>query len=175
MSPRTSSFNCSTTSYDELRSRAAGYLRQQSAAHTLQPTALVHEAYLRVAKHDDLSWKDRAHFIALSATAMRQILVDHARGKKRQKRGGDADRVPLIDGLLLEQGSPVDLLALHEALEDLAHYEPRLARVVELRFFGGASVEESAEVLGVGSATVKRDWTVARLWLLRALKDADDE
>ena len=160
--------------YKELRSRAASYLPRQEAGHTLQPTALVHEAYLRLSNQEELDFKDRAHFFAVSATAMRQILVDHARSKKRQKRGGNQARVPLEDSLAISETDEVDLVELDEALTRLAQENERGARVVELRFFAGMSVEEAAEVLEVGTATVKRDWSVARLWLFRELASKNE-
>ncbi len=154
--------------YAELRIRAEAILPR--ASHTLQPTALVHESYLRVAQSSGLALEDRGHFFAVSARAMRQILVDHARAKQRLKRGGDAKRMPLEDSLRIDD-APIDLLELDDALDALAREDERLARVVELRFFAGLSVEETADVMGLGTATVKRDWRVARMWLLDALKD----
>jgi RNA polymerase sigma factor (TIGR02999 family) len=160
--------------YDELRALADSYMRRERAGHTLQPTALVHEAFLRMLRLPPGSVQNRVHFFALAAQAMRRILADHARRHRAAKRGGSAVRVPLE---LVEGGAPAsaageDVAAddLDAALEDLAKLDPRQARVVELRFFGGLSIEETAEVLAVSTATVKRDWLVARAWLHRELR-----
>jgi len=160
--------------YDELRALADSYMRRERAGHTLQPTALVHEAFLRMLRLPPGSVQNRVHFFALAAQAMRRILADHARRHRAAKRGGSAVRVPLE---LVEGGGPAsaageDVAAddLDAALEDLAKLDPRQARVVELRFFGGLSIEETAEVLAVSTATVKRDWLVARAWLHRELR-----
>jgi RNA polymerase sigma-70 factor (ECF subfamily) len=153
--------------YAELLDLARRQMRG-AAAHTLQPTALVNEAWLRLAASGG-TIRDRSHFWAVAATAMRQILVDHARRKRRAKRGGGRDRVDLDAVDVSTEDAGVDVLALDEALTRLATLEPRLARTVELRYFGGLSVEEAADVLGVGSATVKRDWSLARAWLKREL------
>jgi RNA polymerase sigma factor (TIGR02999 family) len=170
--------------YDELRALADAYMRRERAGHTLQPTALVHEAFLRLLRLPPGSVQNRVHFFALAAQAMRRILADHARRHRAAKRGGNAVRVPLE---LIEGGagpamapapgaggfasaSEVAADDLDTALEDLAKLDQRQARVVELRFFGGLSIEETAEVLGVSSATVKRDWLVARAWLHRELR-----
>jgi RNA polymerase sigma factor (TIGR02999 family) len=165
--------------YDELRALADSYMRRERAGHTLQPTALVHEAFLRMLRLPPGSVQNRVHFFALAAQAMRRILADHARRHRAAKRGGSAVRVPLE---LVEGGAPAsaageDVAAddLDAALEDLAKLDPRQARVVELRFFGGLSIEETAEVLAVSSATVKRDWLVARAWLHRELRGATPE
>jgi len=165
--------------YDELRALADAYMRRERAGHTLQPTALVHEAFLRLLRLPPGSVQNRVHFFALAAQAMRRILADHARRHRAAKRGGSAVRVPLE---LVEGGPDAAALAgapdapevaaddLDAALEDLAKLDARQARVVELRFFGGLSIEETAEVLGVSPATVKRDWLVARAWLHRELR-----
>jgi len=165
--------------YDELRALADSYMRRERAGHTLQPTALVHEAFLRMLRLPPGSVQNRVHFFALAAQAMRRILADHARRHRAAKRGGSAVRVPLE---LVEGGAPAaaageDVAAddLDAALEDLAKLDPRQARVVELRFFGGLSIEETAEVLAVSTATVKRDWLVARAWLHRELRGATPE
>ena len=165
--------------YDELRALADAYMRRERAGHTLQPTALVHEAFLRLLQLPPGSVQNRIHFFALAAQAMRRILADHARRHRAAKRGGSAVRVPLE---LVEGGAPAtpagdDVAAddLDAALEDLAKLDERQARVVELRFFGGLSIEETAEVLAVSTATVKRDWLVARAWLHRELRGGATE
>jgi RNA polymerase sigma factor (TIGR02999 family) len=165
--------------YDELRALADAYMRRERAGHTLQPTALVHEAFLRLLRLPPGSVQNRVHFFALAAQAMRRILADHARRHRAAKRGGNAVRVPLV---LVEGGAPAaaagdDVAAddLDAALEDLAKLDERQARVVELRFFGGLSIEETAEVLAVSPATVKRDWLVARAWLHRELRGGTAE
>jgi RNA polymerase sigma factor (TIGR02999 family) len=161
--------------YDELRAMAGHYLGDERAGHTLQPTALVHEAFLRLQQQSRVSWQGRTHFLALGAQAMRRILIDHARGRGRAKRGGGR-RVPL-EGL--DPAAPVpasDLLALSEALERLAELDPRQARVVELRCLGGLSMDEVAAALGVSKRTAEGDWKMARAWLRLALREgtADD-
>lgn len=159
--------------YEEMRRLAGAYLREESAGHTLQPTALAHEAYLRLLDQRHVSWQNRAHFMGLAAQAMRRILIDHARRRGAQKRGGDAVHVTLEDSDAIAEGAePLGVAAddLNDALDRLAALDERQARVVELRFFTGLSVEETAEVLGVSPATVKRDWTLARAWLHRDLK-----
>ena len=159
--------------YEEMRRLAGSYLRSESAGHTLQPTALAHEAYLRLLDQRQVSWQNRAHFMGLAAQAMRRILVDHARRRGAQKRGGDAIHVALEDADVAAEmpealGVPVE--ALNDALDRLAALDERQARVVELRFFTGLSIEETAEVLAISPATIKRDWTLARAWLHRELK-----
>jgi RNA polymerase sigma factor (TIGR02999 family) len=162
--------------YDEMRRLAGSYLRNEGAGHTLQPTALAHEAYIRLLDQRQVSWQNRAHFMGLAAQAMRRILVDHARRRDAQKRGGGAMRVTLEDadaaGEALSSALPLDVPAeeLDQALDRLAMLDERQARVVELRFFTGLSIEEAAEALAVSPATVKRDWTLARAWLHRELK-----
>ena len=155
--------------YDQLRALAGAFLRRERAGHTLQPTALVHEAYFRLTGRSQVSVRDRAHFFAVAAQAMRRILVDHARRQRAAKRVDPADRVPLDEASPAVAAADVDLLALHEALDDLAQVNPRQGRVVELRYFGGMTTEETAEVLEVSTATVERDWQAARLWLHRQL------
>ncbi|HET9252058.1 MAG TPA: sigma-70 family RNA polymerase sigma factor [Candidatus Eisenbacteria bacterium] len=163
--------------YEEMRRLAGGYLQNESPGHTLQPTALAHEAYLRLLDQRHVSWQNRAHFMGLAAQAMRRILTDHARRRDAQKRGGGAMHVA-IDALAAsgaEPATPADPMGvsaadLDAALERLAQLDERQARVVELRFFTGLSIEEAAEVLSVSPATVKRDWTLARAWLHRELK-----
>lgn len=156
--------------YDELRSLARSFLRRERSGHTLQPTALVHEAYFRLTGHGEASVRDRAHFFAVAAQAMRRILVDHARRQRAAKRIAPQDRVPLDDALPLSVGPDVDLLDLHEALTDLAEINSRQEKVVEVRYFGGLTNDEAAEVLGISVATVERDWHAARLWLRRRLQ-----
>ncbi|HSK08406.1 MAG TPA: sigma-70 family RNA polymerase sigma factor [Vicinamibacterales bacterium] len=155
--------------YGELRRTAARYLRHERPGQTLQATALVHEAYLRLLKDQDLSFQNRAHFLGIAARSMRQILVEHARARDARKRGGGGQRITLVEALAAEEPRQVDLLALDEALERLNALEPRQARLVELRFFGGLTNEETAEALEVSPATVKRDWAIARAWLFREL------
>jgi RNA polymerase sigma factor (TIGR02999 family) len=162
--------------YDEMRRLAAGYLRHERPGHTLQPTALAHEAYLRLLDQRNVTWQNRAHFMALAAQAMRRILVDHARRKRAEKRGGGAPHVALDaadaePAIVDAQGVPIEYL--NAALDRLAALDERQSRVVELRYFGGLSIEETAEVLAVSPATVKRDWTLARAWLHRELEGAE--
>ena len=155
--------------YDELRRLAASFLRRERAGHTLQPTALVHEAYFRLTGRSEATVRDRAHFFAVAAQAMRRILVDHARRQLAAKRIGAQDRVPIDDAFPLAADPKVDMIALHEALNDLAGINSRQAKVVELRYFGGLTTEETAEVLETSVATAERDWHAARLWLRRQL------
>ncbi|MGH7550616.1 MAG: sigma-70 family RNA polymerase sigma factor [Gemmatimonadota bacterium] len=154
--------------YDDLRALAGRYMRNEPADHTLQPTALVHEAFLRLVDTDRVDWQTRAHFLAVAARTMRRILVDHARRRKAAKRGG-GNKVTLVEGLAFSEPRPLDLVALDEAMARLAGIDERQSSVVELRFFGGLAVEEIAEVLDVSTATVKRDWRFARAWLLHEL------
>ena len=159
--------------YAEMRRLAAGYLATERKDHTLQPTALVHEAWLRLVGQENPEWQNRAHFVACAAHAMRHVLVDHARAKGAEKRGGDRVRVSLSDITPLPDGPPdVDLVALDSAMEKLAALSERQARVVELKYFGGLTNEESAEVLGISSAVVRKDWTLARAFLRRELGTA---
>jgi RNA polymerase sigma factor (TIGR02999 family) len=151
--------------HDELRRLARAHMRRERSEHTLQATALAHEAYMRMVDLDRIDWRDRAHFFAVAAGVMRRILIDHARRRKAQRRGGGARHVPLEEGLLLADDRPEELLALDEALERLAAVDPRQARIVELRFFGGLGVEEAAAVMDISPRTVKREWAVARAWL----------
>ena len=151
--------------YGELRRQAARHLRRERGGHTLQPTALVNEAFLRLVEQRDVQWQNRAHFFAIAAQAMRRILVDHARAHRRLKRGGDQARVTLDVAVIAAESRAIDLQALDEALERLAALDERQARVVELRFFGGLSVPETAEVLQISAATVKREWSMAKAWL----------
>lgn len=155
--------------YAELRRIAARALRGERPGQTLQPTALVHEAYLRLLKDDSLSFQNRAHFLAIAARSMRQILVEHARARGAKKRGGQRQRVTLDEGAAAAPPREVELVALDAALERLERIDPAHARIVELRFFGGLTNEEAAEALNVSPATVKRRWAVARAWLYREL------
>jgi len=159
--------------YGELRRRAALHLRRERRGHSLQPTALVHEAYLRLVDQQ-VTWQNRAHFFGLASEMMRRILVDHARTRKRGKRDGAWTRVELDEAVAIEEQRDVDLVSLDRALQELSELDPRHGRVVELRFFGGLTLEETAEVLGASPATVKRDWSLARAWLYRRLKRASD-
>jgi RNA polymerase sigma factor (TIGR02999 family) len=160
--------------YEDLRRQAARCLRRERPDHTLQTTALVHEGYMRLVDQRRVEWQDRAHFFAIAARVMRQVLVDHARRRNADKRGGAEDALPLDEALAVgAEEPPVDLVALDEALGRLEALSARQARVVELRYFGGLSVEETAEVLGVSPATVKNDWAASRAWLRRQLESRD--
>jgi RNA polymerase sigma-70 factor (ECF subfamily) len=161
--------------YEELRRQAARYLRRERAGHTLQTTALIHEAYLRLVGQTNVQWQNRAQFFGIAAQLMRRILVDHARTKKRAKRGGSDIRVSLGDAMALSKGQDLDVVALDEALERLAEFDEQQSRIVELRFFSGLTVEETAEVLAISTATVKRDWSVARAWLHREISGRPGE
>lgn len=154
--------------YEQLRHLAIRYMRGERQDHTLQPTALVHEAYLKLIEQRRVSWESRAHFYCVAARLMRRILIDHARDVKAVKRGG-GDKVPLEDCLVYSEERPGELLAIDEALSRLSDLAPRQGRVVELRFFGGCSEEEIAKILEVSVRTVKRDWRVARAWLFAEL------
>ena len=156
--------------YDELRRLAAHYMRRERSDHTLQPTALVHEAYLKLAEQDRVQWRNRSHFIGIAAQLMRRILVDHARAHHAGKRGGYDTRIPLDAGIAAAADAGVDLVDLDGALTKLAALDPRQARIVDLRYFGGLSIEETADALALSPATVKRDWQMARAWLRRALQ-----
>ncbi len=158
--------------YEELRRLAASALRRERTDHTLQPTALVHEAFLRLAETPGTSWENRAHFVAVAARVMRRVLVDHARGRNALKRGNGEIRVPIDDVDVPAVGQDVDLVALDDALARLAMLDERQARIVELRFFGGLSVPETAALIGASERTVKRDWQVARAWLTRELSSS---
>jgi RNA polymerase sigma factor (TIGR02999 family) len=171
--------------YDELHRLASSQLRRERADHTLQTTALVNEAYMRLVDQTRVQWESRGHFLAIAARAMRRILVDHARGKSRQKRAAPGQRVALSDvdaiAPTLAAGAPreddglgVDLVALDTALERLGAVDPRKLKVIEMRFFTNMTIEETAQALGVAPATVKRDWEFARLWLLREMAGDND-
>ena len=155
--------------YEELRALAARHMRHERPGHTLQPTALANEAYLRMQAQQHVADYGRGQFLALAARMIRRVLVDHARTRHRQKRGGAQSPVTLHDGLEVSGRPDLDMLALHDALERLAALDPRQAEVVELRFFGGLTVEETAAVLGVSPRTVNDDWRAARAWLRREL------
>ncbi len=156
--------------YDELYHLAVHYMQSEREDHTLQPTALVHDAWMRLVDQRHASWQNRAHFFGIAAQAMRRILVDHARRKRSAKRHG-GDRVTLDESVAVEPQRSVDLIALDDALHKLTALDPRQARVVELRFFGGLNIEQTAEALGVSLATVNRDWTFARAFLRREMDD----
>lgn len=151
--------------YNELRRRAADQIRRERPGHTLQATALVHEAFIRLAGQRTPEWRDRAHFFAIASRVMRQVLVDHARARHAKKRGDGATRLSLDDALLVSQAHGEGLVALDDALTALAKQDETKARLVEMRFFGGLSIEDTAEVLGLSPATVKRHWAFARAWL----------
>jgi RNA polymerase sigma factor (TIGR02999 family) len=156
--------------YQELRRLAASYLRRERPGQTLQPTALVHEAYLRLMKDRPDRWQNRAHFCAIAAHSMRQILIERARARGAFKRGGAQPRVTLDEALVAGGERSFDFIALDQALERLNALDPEQARLVELRFFGGLTIEETAEAMQISPATVKRHWTVARAWLARELE-----
>jgi RNA polymerase sigma factor (TIGR02999 family) len=156
--------------YDEMRRLAASYLRLERPGQTLQATALVHEVYMRLLQDAQLSWQNRAHFFGIAARSMRQILIERSRARKAAKRGGEQVRVTLDPGLMATPSRGFDLEVLDDALTRLAAFDPELAHVVEIRFFGGLSIEEAAEAMNVSPATVKRRWTVARAWLARDLE-----
>jgi RNA polymerase sigma factor (TIGR02999 family) len=155
--------------YKELRRLAGHYMRRQGAGHTLQTSALIDEAYLRLIDHKNMRWQNRAHFFAVAAQAMRRILVDYARARDRAKRGGAVVKVSLQEAAIIAEERSAELVALDEALKELAVFDVRKSRIVELRYFGGLSVEETAHVVEVSPVTVMRDWRAAKLWLLRAM------
>ena len=152
--------------YDELRRQAVRFLQKERGNHTLQATALIHEAYLKLIGQKEVEWQNRKHFFAIASTAMRRILVDYARERQREKRGGSAENLPLDEAFKISSSEKnIDLIALDEALNRLAKMNARQARVVELRYFSGLSNDETAEVLGVSNATVRNDWNIAKAWL----------
>jgi RNA polymerase sigma factor (TIGR02999 family) len=153
--------------YEELRHLANAYLRRERDGHTLQSTALVHEAFLRLVNQHDVEWRGRAHFFGIAAQMIRRILVDHARGQRAAKRGAGAVRLELSEALVVAQQRDLDLIALDDALGRLATMDERQSRIVELRFFAGLSVEDTAAIMGISTATVKREWSSARAWLFR--------
>jgi RNA polymerase sigma factor (TIGR02999 family) len=152
--------------YEELRRRASVYLRNERQGHTLQTTALVNEAYLKLVDKNEIEYEDRNHFFAIAANAMRRILVDYARTRKRKKRGGEDENLPLDEARFVSVNEKsVDLVALDEALNELAKFDERQAKIVELKYFGGMTNDETAEVLGISNVTVRRDWDMAKAWL----------
>lgn len=155
--------------YDELRRLAQGYLNNERAGHTLQATALVHEAYIRLVDWKNVSWQNRAHFFAVAARLMRKILVDHARARKAEKRGGAWQRLALDEAVSYPTGRDLDLVDLDDALSALEELDRIQGNIVELRFFGGLTIEETAHALSISAATVKREWTVAKAWLYREI------
>ena len=160
---------------DELRRLARNYLRRESPGHTLQPTALVNEAYLRLIDQKHVQWQNRAHFFGIAAQLMRRILVDHARRHAYAKRGGGAIQVSFDEGMAVTEAKTAELLAVHEALEQLTKLDARKGHIVELRFFGGLRLEEVAEVLSISSPTVQREWRAAKAWLHRILTEGNDD
>ena len=160
---------------DELRRLARNYLRRENPGHTLQPTALVNEAYLRLIDQQNVQWQNRAHFFGIAAQLMRRILVDHARRHAYAKRGGGAIQVSFDEGMAVTEAKAAELLAVHEALEQLTKLDERKGRIVVLRFFGGLSLEEVAEVLSISSPTVQREWRAAKAWLHRILTEGNDD
>lgn len=155
--------------YGELRRLASRYLRRERPDHTLQSTALVHEAFLKLVDQQNVHWQNRAHFFGVAAQMIRRILVDHARGHRAAKRGGGAWKLSLDEAIAEQQRHDIDLVSLDDALTSLSELDPQQGKIVELRFFTGLSIEETAEVLGISPATVKRDWTTAKAWLYRDL------
>jgi len=159
-----------TAVYQELRRMADHYLRGERAGHSLQPTALVHEAYLRLIDQTKVEWHNRAHFFGVAAQMMRRILIDHAKARHRAKRGGAAVKVSLDEGAVFSQERAAELVALDDALQELSKVDERKSRIVELRYFGGLTVEETAQVLGISDKTVMRDWNLAKAWLYQQLQ-----
>jgi len=155
--------------YNELRRLAQSYMNRERAGHTLQGTALVHEAYLRLVDQREVQWRNRNHFFALAAELIRRILVDHARAKRAEKRGGDQAKLSLEEGMDMPAPGGVDLIALDDALQLLAQTDPQQSRIVELRYFAGLKIEETAGVLNISPATVKRDWVIAKAFLKREM------
>jgi RNA polymerase sigma-70 factor (ECF subfamily) len=156
--------------YDELRRLARFFLASERPDHTLQPTALVHEAYVRLVDQRSVDWKNRAHFLGVASSMMRRILINHARDRQAAKREGFANTLALEDALGVFTNPRIDLLDLNQALQELTEMDPQQGKVVELRYFGGLTIEETAEVMGISPATVKREWGTARLWLLRQME-----
>ncbi|MCI0392662.1 MAG: sigma-70 family RNA polymerase sigma factor [Acidobacteria bacterium] len=162
--------------YDELRRMARRFMRNERKGHTLQTSALINEAYLRLVEREGIDWQNRAHFFGVAAQAMRRVLVDYARARNYQKRAGKAQQVSLDEAANIAEERAAEIVALDDALESLARFDQRKCRVVELRYFGGLSVEETAEVLGVSVPTVMRDWNTAKVWLLREInQEASDD
>jgi RNA polymerase sigma factor (TIGR02999 family) len=158
--------------YDELRSLAAAYLNRERPEHTLQPTALVHEAYLRLLDQRTVNWQNRAHFLGIAARIMRRVLLQHAEARGAAKRGGGVPRLQLDAALQVFDQDNISATALNSTLRELESFDPRQGQIVELRFFGGLSIEETGEVLGISPATVKREWTIAKMWLEREMSRA---
>lgn len=158
--------------YSALRDLARSYLRRERPDHTLQPTALVHEAYLRLRGQKEVDWHNRAQFLAIAAQTMRRVLLDHAEQRRAKKRGAGAKRITLTDNVGLTQATQIDFIDIDNALNTLDDWDHRQARIIELRFFGGMTAEEVAEVLEISPATVQREWATARLWLMRRLQEA---
>jgi len=161
--------------YDELRRLAGGYMRRERADHTLQATALVHEAYLKLVQQRSVDWQSRAHFFGIAAQMMRRILIDHARGHLRDKRGAGQQVVPLDEAVVFSPEQSAEMLKVDESLQRLSKLDPRQAKVVELRFFGGLTVEETADVLKISPKTVKREWSVAKAWLHGDMRQHDGD
>jgi RNA polymerase sigma factor (TIGR02999 family) len=155
--------------YDELRKLAGGYLKNERIDHTLQPTALVHEAYIRLVDWQNTNWENRSHFFAVSAQVMRHILVDHARKKKAEMHGGNLQKLALDEAISFSKQTEIDLVDLDDALNDLAKLDERQAKIIELRFFAGLSIEETAHALGISTTTVTNEWSFAKTWLYRRL------
>ena len=158
--------------YGELRRLAGGYFRRERSNHTLAPTALVHEAYMRLVDQTRVEWRSRSHFMGVAATVMRRILVDHARSHGADKRGAGIEKVPLEAAIIAAEERSAQLVAIDTALEELAQVDPQKSRLIELRYFGGLSIEETAEVMGTSVATVNRQWRMAKAWLYGRLMDA---
>jgi len=159
--------------YDELRRMAHRYVQHERNGHTLQTTALVHEAYLRLAGHETPEWQNRSHFFAVTAQVMRHILIDHARRRRYLKHGGQFQQVSMAEALLMSEDRAAELVALDEALDELKNFDPRKSKVVELRYFGGLSLEETAQALEISLMTVRRDWRAAKAWLFRRMNHGD--
>jgi RNA polymerase sigma-70 factor (ECF subfamily) len=158
--------------YDELRKLASSYLRKERSNHTLQPTALVHEAYMKLIDQNRVKWQNRAHFFGIAAQVMRRILMDHARKHQAEKRGGEFEKLPIEEEILIvSHDKSAELVALDDALEELAKLDPDKAKIVELRYFGGLSIEETAEVMGVSVPTVNRHWKMAKAWLFSQISN----
>lgn len=158
-----------TVVYEELHRLARGYMRRESPGHTLQTSALVNEAFVRLVDQRNVHWQNRAHFFGLAAHMMRRVLVDYARRRGYAKRGGGKRALPLDEALIVSEERSAEIVAVHEALEELAKFDARKSQIVELRFFGGLTVDETAQVLGVSPGTVMSDWTVAKAWLRREI------
>lgn len=158
--------------YDDLKHRAAAYMKNQRSDHTLQTTGLVHEAFIKLIDKNEIEWKDRQHFMAIASIAMRHIIIDYARQRNRDKRGGRNENLPLDEAQYISSkgNSQIDLIALDEALTKLASFDERQSKIVELKYFGDLTLEEIAGVLGISHTTVKRDWNIAKAWLRRQLE-----